>query len=218
MEVNSISVRPAGWWLLQLATLLVLPVLFCGCFGDGGEIQEFTPEEASSGATPQAGGESRPDIIRVGDVLVLRLTGVPDGEGGLYEEPVTDEGKISMPLVGQFKAAGKTPAELKKEIETAYVEKKIYSTPNITVVQQMRFINVIGEIRAPQRVPYTSDMTGLKAVSACGGFTDYANRSSVKILRGKQVIRFNALEALNNPTKDIPLQAGDQLQVPRTIF
>ncbi len=160
----------------------------------------------------------RSDVIRTGDTLVIRLSGVPEGEGGIYENPVTDDGMISMPLVGSFKASGKSVGELKGEIEAAYRDGKIYANPNITIVQQARFINVIGEVRNPQRVAYTSDLSVLKAISACGGFTDYANRRSVKVLRGSQVIRFNANVAIENPSKDLPLEAGDQLQVPRTIF
>lgn len=182
--------------------------------GGGASNSNSTPPPVNS---PTA-ETSNPDIIRCGDVLTIRLTGVPDAEGGVYEETVIDEGTISMPLLGSFKAAGKTLGKLKAEIEAAYRERKIYATPNVTVAQSPRFINVLGEVRSPQRVVYTPDMTVLKAISACSGFTDYAQKRDVKISRGGKVYVFNAVDALKDPTKDIPLQAGDQIQVPRTIF
>lgn len=198
--------------VLAMAWMLVFA--FTGCMGSGGSGGSMSPPPTSS----TAGDASNPDVIRRGDVLLIRLTGVPDNEGGVYEETVIDEGTISMPLLGSFKAAGKTLGQLKSEIEAAYREKKIYATPNVTVSQSQRFINVLGEVRAPQRVVFTPDMTILKAISACGGFTDYAQKREVKLSRGSKVYVFNAVEALKDPSKDIPLQAGDQIQVPRTIF
>jgi polysaccharide biosynthesis/export protein VpsN len=159
------------------------------------------------------------DLIRVGDELVIRLTGVPADDEKVLAEPVPEDGMVSMPLLKtKFKASGKTVTLLKHEIEAAYREARIYATPNITITISQRFVNVIGEIRAPQRVSFTKDMTALGAISACGGFTEYANKRSVRILREGQVINFNAGAALNNPQMDIPLRAGDQVQVPRTVF
>lgn len=192
---------------------LIGALLLTGCMGGGGSGSTARPPSDNSAADT-----GNPDIIRRGDKLIIRLTGVPDMDGGVYEEPVTDDGMISMPLLGSFKAAGKTLGQLKAEIEAAYRDRKIYATPNVTVSQLERYINILGEVRAPQRVIFTPDLTLLKAISACGGFTDYAQKRQVKLLRGGKVYIFNAVDALQDPTKDIPLQAGDQIQVPRTIF
>lgn len=123
-----------------------------------------------------------------------------------------------MPLVGRFKAAGLASAQLKLKIEQAYRDRKLYSTPNITIIVQQRFVNISGEVRIPQRVAFTNDLTVLRAITACGGFTDYADRRKVKILRGNDVFDFDAKEAFLDPSKDVPMVAGDQIQVPRTIF
>jgi len=209
-------------WRSAISFLSMASVIFLlqGCMSGGSAPTAADQATQHSAGTNTQAYSSNPgaDIIRTGDTLVLRISGVPEGEGGVYEEPVTEDGTISMPLVGSFHAAGKSSGALKAEIEAAYRDKKIYATPSVTIVQQARFVNVIGEVRSPQRVPYTSDLTMLKVISACGGFTDYANRGSVKILRGTKVITFNAGQALENPAKDLPLQAGDQIQVPRTIF
>ncbi|MDE1171630.1 MAG: polysaccharide biosynthesis/export family protein [Verrucomicrobium sp.] len=173
-----------------------------------------TPEGTAQ--TPAAAPET--DLLRVGDVLTIRLSGVPSDDAGIYEVKIGDEGDISMPYAGKFQAAGRTTSQLKEDIETAYREKKIYSTPNITIVPQLRYVNVSGEVRQPQRIPFTNDLSVLRAITACGGFTDYANKRKVKILRNGALIRFNAVEALKNPTLDIALQAGDQIQVDRGIF
>lgn len=204
-----------------LTAVMAVCLVLTGCMGGGAgggatsTSGASTPPATTSGTSNDS---NNPDIIRRGDVLMIRLTGVPDTEGGVYEETVIDEGTISMPLLGSFKAAGKTLGQLKSDIEAAYRDRKIYSTPNVTVSQSQRFVNVLGEVRAPQRVLFTNDLTILKVVSACGGFTDYAQKREVKLLRGGKVYVFNAVDALKDPNKDVPLQAGDQIQVPRTIF
>jgi polysaccharide export outer membrane protein len=186
----------------------------CGCMGGG----ESTNESAQMPGLVGDSGAMASDILRVGDAVQIRLTGVPVEEEKLIEEKVDDDGYISMPLGGRFKADGLTTSQVKAKIEKTYREKKIYETPNVTIITQQRYANVSGEVRIPQRVLFTNDLTVLRAITACGGFTDYANRQDVKVLRKNQVFKFNAVEALKNPGQDIPLQAGDQIQVPRTIF
>lgn len=197
---------------LGLICGLATSMLLTGCFG-GGKNTSAPPVSA-----PSVNDDYTYDIIRKGDKLMIRLTGVPDADMAVYEMPVTDDGLISMPLLGSFKAAGKTIGQLTTEIETSYREKQIFKTPNITITQEDRYINVLGEVRNPQRVMFTPDLTMIKAITACGGFTDYAQKREVRLLRGGKVYTFNAVDALQNPSKDYPLHAGDQIQVPRTIF
>jgi len=179
-----------------------------GCTGGGG------------GGTPYSGQVNAPqsDNIRVGDELLIRITGVPDADQQVLAEPVPEDGMISMPLVGRFRAAGRTTTELKYEIEEAYKSRRIYTNPTITIALQQRFVNVIGEVRQNGNIPFRKDLTALGAISAAGGFTEYANKKSVLILRDGKTISFNASAALNNPAVDIPLRAGDTVQVKRTIF
>jgi polysaccharide export outer membrane protein len=159
------------------------------------------------------------DLLRVGDSIIIRLSGVPDQEQGTYDAKIDESGQVSMPHIGGVPAAGLTTVQLKEKIETLYKLQKIYNNPNITIIsQQARFISVTGEVRAPQRLFHSKDLTALGAIASCGGFTDYANRGHVSISRGSQVIEFNALEALSDPSKDVPLFPDDKINVKRSIF
>jgi polysaccharide biosynthesis/export protein len=159
------------------------------------------------------------DLLRIGDSIIIRLTGVPDPEQGTFEAKIDESGQISMPHIGGVPASGLTTVQLKEKIETLYKLQKIYNNPNITILtQQARFVSVTGEVRAPQRLFYSKDLTVLGAIASCGGFTDYANRRRVRVLRGSQVIEFNALEALADPSKDVPMLPDDKIQVDRSIF
>lgn len=200
-----------------IISILSLSLILSACSLGGGGNQTAANPSAYTSASPTE--TAADDIMRVGDILSIRLSGVPQEDMAIYEDRVDDEGFISMPLIGKIKAAGKTTAQLKQEIENNYRSRRIYATPNITITfAQVRFVNVIGEVRMAQRVPFTNDLTALKALAACNGFTDFANKRAIRILRGNQVINFDAVEAVRNPSLDIRLQVGDQIQVPRTIW
>jgi len=165
------------------------------------------------------GGNSG-DLIRVGDKLTIKLTGVPDA-GTFDEVAIPATGDISMALLKDrtFHAVGRTTDDLAQEIMAAYKEKKIYTFPHITILFEERYVNVGGDVRTPQRVVYTSDLTLLGAINACGGFTEYAKRGAVRILRpGQQPFIVNATDAAKNQGADPHLQPGDQIYVPRSPF
>jgi len=220
--------------LFRLLILALLPLL-ASCLDSGSasnaapaanpgsETPALATLPADTNATPPsslpAGADPSRDVLRPGDILTIRLTGVPADESFISEIKIDEQGNISMPYIPTpLHAGGETATHLKQAIEAAYRNNHIYTTPNITIVPQARFVNVSGEVRSPQRIVFTNDLTALKAVTACGGFTDFANRHDIQILRTTGVLHLNALEAMKNPSIDIPLQAGDQVQVPRSIF
>jgi protein involved in polysaccharide export with SLBB domain len=67
-------------------------------------------------------------------------------------------------------------------------------------------------------VPYTSDLTLLGAISASGGFTDYADQRKVRLMRGGQVRVVDIKAVRNNPANDIILLPGDQIEVPQSFW
>lgn len=160
--------------------------------------------------------------IRSGDTIEIRLGGVPFEEinqvTGVYT--VDTQGAVNMPHIGRIRATGLTQDQLQLAIEKAYKDAEIYTGPTITVSvpMQTRFVNVGGEVRQPQRVQYTSDLTVLSAISAAGGFTEFANQRSVRVLRGDQVVTVDIRRVRRNPGLDIQLQPGDSIEVSRSIF
>jgi protein involved in polysaccharide export with SLBB domain len=179
-------------------------------------------------AGPMAGQQGVPapsptidtsDLLRGGDTLIIRLTGVPTQDQGIFEVKIDESGKISMPHIGSLMAANTTTVELKKLIESTYLKEEIFTNPNVTVdLKEQRFVDVTGEVRMPQRVPYTKDLTALGAVAACGGFTDFANRRRVRLTQGGVTQEFNAKEIQADQGRDIRLKPNDKIQVDRSIF
>ena len=161
-------------------------------------------------------------VLRAGDQIEIRLGGVPVEEVSQVTGPYTvdGEGFINMPHIGKIRAAGATQTQLQSTIEATYKAKEIYTNPSITlaVPNAARFVDVGGDVRSQQRVPFTADLTVLGAITAAGGFTEYADQVKVKLLRDGKVIVINIKEVRKDPTKDIKLKPGDKIQVPQSFW
>ena len=161
-------------------------------------------------------------VLRAGDQLDVRVGGVPPEDitqiSGPY--PIDGQGFINLPHIGKIKAAGVTQAELQNAIENAYRTQQIYTNPSITVNVPVtaRFVNVGGDVKLPRRVEYTPDLTLLGAITAAGGFTDYANQKQVNLMRDGKKIIVNVPEIRKNPSLDPILKPGDSIQVPQSFW
>jgi protein involved in polysaccharide export with SLBB domain len=161
-------------------------------------------------------------VFRSGDTIELRIGGVPAEETQLVTGAYTidDEGFINLPHVGKIRAAGLSQAALQRSVESAYRSGEIYTRPTITVTVPVtqRFVNVSGDVRQPRRVEYTSDLTVLGAISAAGGFTEYADQRKVRLMRGGRVQIVDIKAVRSNPALDIRLLPGDQIEVPQSFW
>jgi len=89
---------------------------------------------------------------------------------------------ISMPLLGDVKAAGKTTTQLADEITVML--KKYIQDPNVTVVLgqvNSKRIYLLGEVSKPGPVEMTPGMTFLQAIATAGGLTQFANSKKIYI-------------------------------------
>lgn len=207
------GLRVASAWLL----LALFAIGSAACAG--GRKAPTETEILLRDAASQVNTYERDDSFRRGDLLRVELNGVPPQDIGVFDLKIDESGNISMPHIGTIRAEGLNSATLKEKIEVMYKMAQIYNNPNVSVTsQQARFVSVNGEVRAPQRIFYSKDLTALGAIATTGGFTDYADRRRVKLLRAGTVIEFDATKMITDPTQDIPLLPDDQIQVDRSIF
>ena len=113
-----------------------------------------------------------------------------------------------------------TPSAIQSNIEHTYVSQGIFTHPTITlsIAPAARFVNVSGQVKAPQRVPYTPDMTVLSAINAAGDFSDFADQGKVHLVRNGSVRFVNCKKARGNPELDEKVLPGDQIQVPEGFW
>ena len=161
-------------------------------------------------------------VLRSGDSLELRIGGVPSEEvqqvSGAYT--IDGDGFVNLPHIGKVRASDATQSELQRSIESAYITRQIYTNPSITLTipNMARFVNTGGEVKAPQRVPFTADLTLLGAISASGGFTEFADQGKVRLLRDGKVTIVNVKDVRKDPEKDIRLKPGDRIEVPQSFW
>ena len=134
---------------------------------------------------------------------------------------VRPDGWISLPLVGDIKAAGLTPMQLKATIVEKM--KEFVADPNVTViVEDIRTFKVfmVGEVVRSGAYAMKSNTTVMQALAMAGGLTQFASRTRIMILRrenGKEVgIRFNYNEVASGSdvSKNLQLRPGDTIIVP----
>ena len=143
--------------------------------------------------------------------------------------PVRPDGKISVPLVGDVEAGGRTPEEVAAEIQEklhTYVR-----DPQVTVIltqlrshEYLSRVRVTGAVRAPVSVPYRQGMTVLDAVLAAGGTNEFAASDHTELYRKEgqgtkaYAVRLDRILQKGELTTNYPVQPGDVITVPERTF
>lgn len=153
-----------------------------------------------------------------GDVLEVLVFDEPEISKTVF---VRSDGRISLPLVGEFLAAGKTPEALSQEI--AEKLKKIVETPNVTVIlteSGSKVYYVLGQIGQPGQYSLNRPVTVLQAISRAGGFLEWAQKSRIMIVSGpkasRQITYFNYDDFLKGDDieKNVVIKPEDTIVVP----
>jgi polysaccharide biosynthesis/export protein len=202
---------------ILIAALMVLPSLTL--FAQSKLVdQPKNPVSTAVDRPPVAATADPSYTIGPEDVINIAVWKEPDFTATV---PVRPDGKISLQLIGDVQAAGKTPAVLADDL-TALLKKYI-AEPRVTVMVttiNSRRVFLLGEITRPGPIVITAGMTVLQAIAAAGGPTVYANSKKIYVLRtenGHETrFPFNYKEALKGGVggQNIPLKPGDTIVVP----
>lgn len=143
--------------------------------------------------------------------------------------PVRPDGKISLPLAGELRAAGQTPLELSAAVEKAL--RPFVQVPKVSVVVEEfadndeRTVQVLGEVKEPTSVPYRPYITVLDLIVAAGGLTEFADGNSSKLIRRGEKgtgetygLRLEDLVGDGNLAKNARLRPGDLVVVPSSLL
>jgi polysaccharide biosynthesis/export protein len=172
-------------------------------------------------SAPGASPKAHDDQFTIGDddVLAINVWKEPDISRSI---PVRSDGKISLPLVGEVQASGRTPLKLEQDIAARL--KSYIAEPEVTVIVQQinsQKFNILGQVNRPGSYPITNSATVLDAIAVAGGFRDFAKQKSIYVLRqnpdGSQTrLAFNYKEVAkgHNPAQNVQLQPKDTVMVP----
>jgi polysaccharide export outer membrane protein len=203
----------------SLALRAVALLLGCVAVLNGGCAFKAPPGRASAEMSAMV-VDRQPYLIRVGDQLDVRFYKTP--ELNLEKEPVRNDGKISLDLVGDVQAAGLGPDQLAESLRQAYSRE--LEDPRIAVIVR-EFggqVFVGGEVGKPAALKYVEGMTALQAIQSVGGFNDKASYENVILMRRTtekyEGYRLFLKQALNGDDfiQDVALQPNDVVFVPKS--
>ena len=182
------------------------------------QIVTFNTEAANTKSTT-----AKPAIasytIGAGDVL--RIVTWKEADFTLDSVLVRTDGKISFPLLNDVQAAGLTPMMLKEVLETGL--KNYVATPVVTVTVtdagSQKFY-ILGEVQRTGEYPIVKDLSVLQAFSLAGGFTEWASKDEILLIRReggqKKVykIDYKDMAKAKNLNQDLLIKANDIIIVP----
>jgi len=204
-------------------TLLMLSVIPAATQASSSEsggkaVKESNPAVVATAPKRSLSAEDPEYVIGPGDTLAINVWKEPEVSGAVV---VRLDGKISLPLINDLEAAGRTPLQLSGVITQRL--KEYVSDPRVTVTVtniKSKRIFLMGEVAHQGPVDMLPNMTVLQALASGGGFSQYANLKKIYILRnegGSQVkIPFNYKEVIRgrSPEQNIVLKPGDTIVVP----
>lgn len=202
-------------WVNRILAGVVASLLLAGCMTSYPDAPQksFMEEDKSE------------YLIGPGDNLQVFVWRNPDLTTSV---PVRPDGRISVPLIENVVAAGKTPSQLGDEIEG--ILKEYLQDPKVTIIVTgfvgpfAEQIRIVGEATSAKAISYRKDMTILDAMIQAGGLTEFAAGNRAVIVRkvdGQENIyrvRLNDLLRGGDVSANVELVPGDVIIIPETRF
>lgn len=162
------------------------------------------------------------------DLVKFTVHGEPDVS---VERRIDGLGEVSVPLIGQVKVAGLTPAEAQEVISKLYIDQEIFVRPEVvvTVVEYSpKEVMVLGQVGKQGKQGFPPEVASLsivEAITSAGGFNRIAKSDGVRVTRkdergSEQSFVVNVEKMLEGRTNAEPfmLQPGDVVFVPERVF
>jgi polysaccharide biosynthesis/export protein len=158
-------------------------------------------------------------MIGPDDLLAVNVWREPEISRNVVVRP---DGRISLPLVGDLRASGRTPVQLQDDIKGML--SNYLASPEVTVIVQearSQKFNILGEVEHPGSYPLSRSMTVLDAIAIAGGLRDFAKSGKIYVLRIKDDgsrarLQFNYKEVIKGQSlsQNVELRPRDTVVVP----
>jgi polysaccharide export outer membrane protein len=200
-------------------TFAILTCILVTCIIGPGQSAAAEKKTAAAKQTWSAKASPNDYKIGAGDILEITIWKEPDLSRN--EVLVRTDGKISFPLLNDVQAAGLTPLEMKSNMEAGL--KEFISNPFATITVRSpgsQKIYILGEVRGTSEYPLTKNLTVLQAFALAGGFTEWASKKEIILMRkegGKEKIyRINYKNIIKGKdlSQNLKLRADDTIIVP----
>ena len=209
--------------IARCAVPLMAALALTGCMGGGGR-----PQLPPASFVPGRDQPSDEYIIGPLDTIDIFVWRNPElSAKGVQVRP---DGRITVPLIADMPAVGKTPSMLAADMKIALSE--YIKDPIVSVIVQnfsgtfSQQIRIVGATDKPASIPYRANMTVLDAMIAVGGLNEYAAGNRARLVRfdkktGKQVeyqLRLSSLLKDGDTSANVRLEPGDVIIIPESMF
>jgi polysaccharide biosynthesis/export protein len=210
---------------LKLFCVIGAGLLLAAIGGVDVAIAADPPQKAADAAQKDADAPLKSEyVIGPGDTLQVFVWRNPELSVSV---PVRPDGKVSTPLVDDMVAVGKTSTQLARDIENVLTE--FIRTPQVTVLISNAMstysqVQVIGQVKTPQALPYRDGMRLLDVILAVGGLNEFAAANRTKLIRrvgDKEVetrVKLGNLMNSGDMSQNVELLPGDVVIVPQSMF
>lgn len=168
-------------------------------------------------ATPVATGAA-PEMLNLkeGDVVKVTFPGVP---GMDTQQAVRQDGRITLPIIGEYVVVGKTTDGLSKELREQYDSQLISKEVNVTLLSSACTVYVTGAVLRPGKIVSDRKLSAFEAIMETGGYAPNANLKEVLVLREENgqnhTYTVNLQDAMNgNQSAPFYLKPFDKIIVP----
>jgi polysaccharide export outer membrane protein len=219
MKIKSLIHRIALWPIALSMVAAAFLVVLTGCNTTS---QNSKPGNFSANDVALPAQSTNDVVLKEGDVIRVVF---PNGDKMDSVETIRRDGKITLRIIGDVTAAGKTPRKLQQELVEKY-SKEIVSSQDISVVVESSVfpVYVMGAVLHPGKVTGDHALTVLEAIMEAGGFDpDKAQLKSVKVVRTQAgrtqtfVINLKGVQKPGSPVEVFLLQPNDIVMVPQKL-
>jgi polysaccharide biosynthesis/export protein len=158
--------------------------------------------------------------MTAGDVVKISFPGAPELN---QTQKIGTDGTLSLPLIGEVSAAGKSPSDLQRELATLY--KPQLQDNEVLVSLESRAVPVVvsGAVQKPGKIVFERPATVLEAIMEAGGFTpeaDLKRVSVIRIVKGEhRTVVFDLRPVIRGlPTPATYVSGGDVIYVPEKLL
>ncbi len=175
---------------------------------------------ASPGATSNAAtNSSKSLVLQEGDTIKIAFPGAPNLD---TTQTVRRDGMITLEMIGEYLAAGKTPAAVEADLKKLYASQLVNSEVSVTVQSSSFVIYVMGAVTKPGKIISERPLTPLEALIEAGVDDTKANMKAVQVIRTDNAghtekFKLNLHKVLHSNNAQIPsftLKPYDVINVP----
>jgi polysaccharide export outer membrane protein len=180
------------------------------------------PQQNGAASVGAGGSNSAPadlsaTVLHKGDAITVTFSDLVTPLAPI-DTTVGDDGSITLYYNQKFQADGKIIGALQMEIRERYVP-AFFVNLTVSIKTQDRFYVVGGQVKLPNRYIYTGYMTLTRAIDTAGGFTDFARKSDIQVIRASgQTFTVDYLKAVKEHKYDPEIYPNDKIDVKHRVL